>query len=105
MSDSEYQPSDVEPPPKKARRVSSRRDSTKPSDVEPSPKKTRRVSSQRGSTKAQKDNRSDLIKARSTFFKILDECKSKLGGAQAEEFKELFISARMWEAQEDLFMS
>ena len=47
----------------------------------------------------------DLLKARARFFEMLSDCKSRLGGAQAGEFRDLFRAAKTWEAEEDLLLS
>lgn len=46
-----------------------------------------------------------LSNAREGFFRALDSCKANLGGSQSEAFRQLYVSAKMWQAQEDLLLS
>lgn len=80
------------------------------SEYEGPPKKRARQSSHKEKIDYEnqvEDSRqgSDMVKARSYFFNVLYNCKEKLGGLQSEAFKELYIAAKMWQAQEDLMLS
>ncbi|KAL4247504.1 hypothetical protein ABKN59_008569 [Abortiporus biennis] len=54
-------------------------------------------------TKIQADgDLQDLSSSREAFFQVLTKYKAELGGQNSKTFKELYLSAKMWAAQEDL---
>ena len=81
-------------------------DAVKPDESvsEGPPKKKCRASSEDDFTEPRRVRYDELLEARANLFDILDDCKSQLGGTQAEAFKKLYMAARVWEALEDLLL-